>query len=796
MADIALRIKADFAEAERAFNSVASSSESLQKKIADLQKSFAPTQIDKFIERNKVNAAAINATRGSVAAVTAETKGLQREIERLIRAGLSPESEHLEKLRDRYAELSASTIEAGKDQSRFGDIVKGVLAAGVVEKGFRALKDGLFSVVNEARKLEDAEAAFTPLMGGADKAKEMIKALNMAAAETPFRFEDLSNVTKQLLPVMNGDIENTIATLKMLGDTAGGNAQKLDSITRGFTKAMLKGKVDLESLNMIAEAGVPIFSEMAKTMGYNEKQMKQFFKAISSGEVSTDVLVQTFKKMTSEGGLFFNGMIIASKTTSGVLSTLADVGSMVQAAFGQQLLPSIKESAIWLSDIGVSVLKWVNEGDNLTNLIKTVGTLIASTAAGIIAYAAATKVAAIAQVGFSTSAKAMVGSLRALTVALASNPIGLIAVGAAAATFAVLKLSGALDALEPKDRGQQIAERLANIESMAPLAANELKNLEAIVKRNGFAAEYQKNKIAELTAKLSAYRVETKALQKEQKALNKDTLASAEINKNLGKSYEDRAGLFKKSLESIKMTENAHNNSQISDAQKFFQARAELESEDGLKRIEFLKSQQEIIKGMRNLDDQERLNASKAIANQIKAEEQLLLNSRVAFLQMSIGTTSEMLNDLQTVMRNSGKESRKLAIAMKGLAMAEAAINSYLAFTKALASFPPPLNFIAAGITLAAGLAKQAAIASTPIPSAQTGIDYTVPDTRTNKNDRAAVMASPGERVQITPRGESGGDRSVNIQIDSDVIFRVVQKGIDSGRIMLSSRNIGPGVFA
>ena len=71
-------------------------------------------------------------------------------------------------------------------------------------------------------------------------------------------FGDVNEFVSQMID----DIENTIKTLRMLGDTAGGNAQKLDTITRGFTKSMLKGKVDLESLNMIAESGVPIFSEL------------------------------------------------------------------------------------------------------------------------------------------------------------------------------------------------------------------------------------------------------------------------------------------------------------------------------------------------------------------------------------------------------------------------------------------------------------------------------------------------------------------------------------------------------
>jgi len=137
-------------------------------------------------------------------------------------------------------------------------LFKGLGTAAIAGFGLATAAITLF--VKEASKIEDATAAFTPLMGSVERANKLVAELNKTAASTPFQFENISAAAKQLLPVMNQDIERTIKTFRMLGDTAGGNAQKLDSITRGFTKSLLKGKVDMESLNMIAEAGVPIYS--------------------------------------------------------------------------------------------------------------------------------------------------------------------------------------------------------------------------------------------------------------------------------------------------------------------------------------------------------------------------------------------------------------------------------------------------------------------------------------------------------------------------------------------------------
>lgn len=218
--------------------------------------------------------------------------------------------------------------------------------------------------VGAAAKIEDAEAAFTPLLGGVDKAKVAVKELNKLGAETPFEFGDLASQMKQLLPVMNGDINKTTDTMRMLGDTAGGNAQKLETITRGYTKAMLKGKVDMESLNMISEAGVPIFDQLSKSMGVSTNEL---FKMISSGDVATDKLTDVFRIMTKEGGLFYNGMIIASQTFNGRMSTLTDNVNMAAAAIGTALLPRAKQFVDKLIDVAGKVQVWAEANKDVIN---------------------------------------------------------------------------------------------------------------------------------------------------------------------------------------------------------------------------------------------------------------------------------------------------------------------------------------------------------------------------------------------------------------------------------------------
>ena len=224
---------------------------------------------------------------------------------------------------------------------------------------------------------------------------------------------------------MNRDIDNTIATIRKLGDTAGGNAQKLDTITRGYTKAMLKGKVDMESLNMIAEAGVPIFDELAKSMG--TKTGEKFFKNISKGKVSVKDLNKAFDNMTKKGGIFFEGMVIASKTTSGMWSTMVDNISSAAAVIGEALAPTVKELIGDVTTLAKKVGVWAKANKGLiSEKFKTGIKFIRDNFDKILKWGKRVAIFTAAVIALTVVLKTFILVMTAVNIVLAMNPIGLI----------------------------------------------------------------------------------------------------------------------------------------------------------------------------------------------------------------------------------------------------------------------------------------------------------------------------------------------------------------------------------
>ena len=114
MADLTLRIKADFDEAQHAFLKVAASSDNAAEKVHKFSQSFKAESADKFIDRQGMAAAAMIATGREADILNTQTKAYQKEIERLISAGLTPQDEAMQKLQSKYAELVVKQAEAAQ----------------------------------------------------------------------------------------------------------------------------------------------------------------------------------------------------------------------------------------------------------------------------------------------------------------------------------------------------------------------------------------------------------------------------------------------------------------------------------------------------------------------------------------------------------------------------------------------------------------------------------------------------------------------------------------------------------
>lgn len=196
-------------------------------------------------------------------------------------------------------------------------------------------------------EIEQLQTSFEVMTGSAEKAKDVISELQKIGAETPFETKDLAEVT-QLLMNYGLTADDAIDKMKMLGDIAQGSAEKMDRIAMAYGQMSSAGKVSLEDIKQMIEAGFNPLKEISESTG---ESMDSLYDRISKGTISVDEITASMERSTSAGGKYFQSMEKQSKTLNGQISTLKDnfsqfAGVLAQDttnAISNEFLPAIND---------------------------------------------------------------------------------------------------------------------------------------------------------------------------------------------------------------------------------------------------------------------------------------------------------------------------------------------------------------------------------------------------------------------------------------------------------------------
>jgi len=201
------------------------------------------------------------------------------------------------------------------------------------------------AAVKSSANMEMLDASFTTMLGSASKATKLMTDLRKMGASTPFETTDLANASKTLL-AYRISAEKILPTLSMLGDIAGGNSQKLGTMAEVFGRVTANGRLQGEELNRLIDVGFNPLAIIAEKTG---KTMAELRKQMEQGGITTAMVTDAFQTATSAGGQFYKGMETASKTFTGLMSTLQDDVSTLGRSFVSDLMPGIKETVKSLS---------------------------------------------------------------------------------------------------------------------------------------------------------------------------------------------------------------------------------------------------------------------------------------------------------------------------------------------------------------------------------------------------------------------------------------------------------------
>ena len=313
-----------------------------------------------------------------------EAKSLGKQIEKL-----STElKENKDKLKD--AENAADKFDKSLDKvgkeaedadgkvdkfsSTLGKLGSGVLKGTAIALG--TIATSILAVGANAVKynatMEQYATSFEVMTGSVEKANETMETLKELGAKTPFEFEDLASTT-QLLMNYGFAAEEATDNMMMLGDIAQGDAEKMNRIAMAYGQMSSAGKVSLEDIKQMIEAGFNPLQEISETTG---ESMASLYDRISDGTLSIDEITASMQRSTAEGGKYFKSMEKQSKTVAGQLSTLKDNFNQMTGSIFNGVSQMIGSKALPVLIGWVDKLATTFEEEGLDGFLEAVGNIL------------------------------------------------------------------------------------------------------------------------------------------------------------------------------------------------------------------------------------------------------------------------------------------------------------------------------------------------------------------------------------------------------------------------------------
>lgn len=332
-------------------------------------------------------------------------------------------------------EVRLNSDPAEKSTSKW-TVAAGNMIADFAKKAASELGKVVQSGVDYNASMESYLTNFKVMLGNEELAAAKLSELRKMAASTPFALSDLTEGTQTLLQ-FGVAADDTTGVLQQLGDISLGNADKLQTLVRAYGKMSSAQKVTLENVNMMIDAGFNPLNQICDATG---ESMSDLYKRISDGRVSFEELQYAVQAATSEGGQFYNGMLEASQTFSGRMSTLQDNVAALTGELTSGLFAALGDLVVKLNEV---VTSFLDSDEKMAQLKDTIGiatSVVAAAGAAFLAYKGYVALATAAEVAHTVATTAMTAAnaaaeagatglalaQAALNAVISANPVALL----------------------------------------------------------------------------------------------------------------------------------------------------------------------------------------------------------------------------------------------------------------------------------------------------------------------------------------------------------------------------------
>lgn len=316
--------------------------ERLNKYIDQLEKNTE--RLKKSLENR--NQKDFNATLGvSTAPQTIEQyriaiRNLKAEIEKL-----NPSNrEGIARLNMQIKQYERELEKAGVAQKKFNDqtnklglSLRNLASAFGVVFSVRSLVNFGEKVVQITGEFEMQHRAMQAIIGDMDAANKLWDKTIALAVKSPYRVKDLVSYTKQLA-AYRIETDKLYDTTKMLADISSGLGVDMQRLILAYGQVKAANYLRGQELRQFSEAGVNILGELANY--FSELQGRaistgEVFDMVSKRMVKFEDVATVLRRLTEEGGIFFNMQEIQAETLQGKLMNLKDSFDIMMNSMGE-----------------------------------------------------------------------------------------------------------------------------------------------------------------------------------------------------------------------------------------------------------------------------------------------------------------------------------------------------------------------------------------------------------------------------------------------------------------------------
>jgi hypothetical protein len=197
------------------------------------------------------------------------------------------------------------------------------------------ITSGMRSVLEPWAQLESHIATIKVFAGTIEKARGIADEMQQFALVSPYSLNSVMEATS-LLMKFGQSSEDAMSTVKMLGDVAGGNSERLKHVALGVAQAVSLGRLQGQELRQMTEGGfnpLRIAAEHTAGPGADEKAIKakmaMFDDLMRKRKLDAKFVTAALQLTTSKGGKHAGAVKEQSQTPIGLATQIMESVSLI-----------------------------------------------------------------------------------------------------------------------------------------------------------------------------------------------------------------------------------------------------------------------------------------------------------------------------------------------------------------------------------------------------------------------------------------------------------------------------------